>query len=320
MRPFLLLALTALPALSESVLYATATFSQTYFVGAQLAPSGLFRHDGPGKWTHLGYNLPIISTLAPERDSLLLAAGNGLIRAAAGGQKWTILTGSDVTELRDVAVANNAIYFACTRGIRRSTDSGQTWTDITGDRRRKYTESVRIASDGTLIAGTENGIWSSRDSGKAWQLAGAAGFQILHIEASPNQTCEFLAATQGGGIFASHDCGRSFENTGRDFAVGQNVYDISFDPHQRSRVAAAGFGPGIAISEDGGKSWTRRNAGLPSHDATSVVFDPDHQGRLYAALHEDALYVSDDAGLTWRKEGMEHSHIGYLRFVPEVRK
>jgi photosystem II stability/assembly factor-like uncharacterized protein len=318
MRSFLLVPALALAVHAQPVLFATANFSSTYIVGGKVAPSGVFRRGPDGAWQHAGYNLPILTTLAGDSNSVLIAGGNGLIRAVHGGADWTLLTGSDVTELRDVLIDNDSIYFTHTRGIRVSRDGGNTWTELASGLRRKFVETVRIVN-GALIAGTEDGIRRSDDGGKTWQLAGAAGQQILRLESSPDNRCVLLASTQGGGIFASTDCGRTFENASR-LGVGHNIYDLAFDPAKPGRVAAGGFGPGVAVSTDNGKTWTSRNTGLPSTDVTAVVFDPAQAGRLFAAVHETGLFVSDDAGVTWRSDGMENSHITCLRFLPEVKK
>jgi photosystem II stability/assembly factor-like uncharacterized protein len=156
----------------------------------------------------------------------------------------------------------------------------------------------------------------SEDGGKSWRAAGAAGFQVLRVEQSPHDPCYWLAATQGGGLFASTDCGVSFERNG-NLGAGRNIYDIAFDPAAPRRIAVAGWGVGVAVSEDLGKTWQSRNAGLPSSSVWSVGFDPAAAGRLYAGVHEEALYVSQDAGKTWTRDGLEGSRVFRLKFVPE---
>jgi photosystem II stability/assembly factor-like uncharacterized protein len=165
------------------------------------------------------------------------------------------------------------------------------------------------------VAGGEEGIFRSEDDGKTWHLSGAAGFQILRIDYSPHDACFWLATTQQGGLFTSHDCGRTFENSGR-LGVGDNLYDIAFDPTQPGRIAIAGWKTGVAISVDNGKTWQQRIAGLPTSNVTSIAFDPEHSGRLFAAVHEEALYVSSNSGATWVKDGLEGSRVNRLRFVP----
>src|SRR5215472_524308 len=265
----------------QYTLYTCMVTSRDYVVGAKLPPSGIFLKSPAGEWRHAGYNHPFIRTLDFDpRDpgTVYVAAGNGLLRVSSHGEKWKILTGSEVTELRDVAVDRNApgsIYFSHTAGIRVTHDGGVTWSDASDGLHRKYTEAIRVDSrkSGVLLAGNEEGIFRSEDGGKSWRLAGASGYQVLQIEQSPHDACRWLAATEGGGLFVSTDCGVSFESGG-NLAVGRNVVDIAFDPSSRDRIAVAGWGIGVAVSNDLGRTWQSRNVGLPATNVWSVAFDP----------------------------------------------
>jgi photosystem II stability/assembly factor-like uncharacterized protein len=225
-----------------------------------------------------------------------------------------------VTELRDVSVDRNdpaTIYFAHSHGIRVSRDRGANWEEIGTTLHRKFTEAVRAdrRQAGTLLAGGEEGIFRSEDRGRTWRIAGAAGFQVTRIEQSPLEGCEWAATTQSGGVFLSHDCAKTFENTGR-IGVGATLYDLAFDPMVPNRVAVAGWGPGVAISEDGGKTWQSRNAGLPAPEVVSVIFDPVVRGRIYASVRDDGLYVSSDLGRRWSKQGLDGSVVNRMMFIP----
>jgi len=307
----------------QYTLYAAMANAKEYIVGAKLPPSGLFLKTA-SDWRHLGYNHPFISSLdydSSDPSILYLAAGNGLIRASEHGEKWKFLTGSDVTELRDVAVDHNApgvIYFGYCHGIRVSRDRGVTWRELAGGLHRKFTEALRVdrARAGVLLAGGEEGIFRSEDGGETWKIAGAAGFQITRLVQSPHAPCEWLAATQIGGLFASHDCGKTFENSGR-IGVGGNLSDVAFDPRDPNRIAVAGWTVGLAISEDRGATWQSRNAGLPSPHVTSLAFDPAQSGRLYAGVNQEALYVSGDNGKSWSKDGLDGSVVTRIDFIPE---
>ena len=321
----LALAMLPFPLAGQYTLYTSMVTSKDYVVGAKLPPSGIFLKPATGSWRHAGFNHPFIRALDYDpRDpgTLYLAAGNGLVRMSAQGERWRILTGNDVTELLDVAVDRNApgtIYFTHTAGIRATHDGGATWTDVSSTLHRKYSEAIRVDSrkSGVLVAGNEEGIFRSEDGGKSWRAAGAAGYQVLHIEQSPHDPCYWLAATQGGGLFVSTDCGVTFESNG-NLAVGRNIWDIAFDPASRNRIAVAGWGIGVVVSEDLGKTWQFRNAGLPGTSVWSVAFDPGKPGRMYASVHEEALYVSLDYGRTWAKDGLEGSRVFRMKFVPEA--
>ncbi|MCX6627009.1 MAG: hypothetical protein NTW28_05200 [Candidatus Solibacter sp.] len=324
MRGLLLLAMLTLPVWGQYTLYTCMMTSKDYVVGAKLPPSGIFLKSATGEWRHAGYNHPFVNALdydPSDPGTLYVAAGNGLIRARERGERWKILTGSEVTELLDVSVDRHdpgTIYFSHTVGIRVSRDRGATWQDAGAGLHRKYTPAIRVDSrkSGFLVAGNEEGVFRSEDGGKSWRPAGAAGFQVLHIEQSPHDACYWMAATQGGGLFVSTDCGVTFESGG-NLGVGRNISDIAFDPTSANRIAVAGWGVGVAISEDLGKTWQLRNGGLPAPAVWSVAFDPARAGRVYAGVHEEALYVSQDVGKTWTRDGLEGSRVFRMKFVPE---
>jgi photosystem II stability/assembly factor-like uncharacterized protein len=323
----LALAVWALPLAGQYSLYTCVVTSKGYVVGAKLPPSGIFLKSGTGAWRHAGYNHPFLNALDYDpRDpgTVYAAAGNGLIQLTDHGEHWKILTGSDVTELQDVAVDRNSagtIYFTHSAGIRVTHDGGVTWAETSAGLHRKFTQAIRVDSRraGFLVAGNEEGVFRSEDGGKSWKLAGAAGYQVLRVEESPHDPCFWLASTQGGGLFASTDCGVTFESYG-NLGAGRNISDIAFDPSTPDRIATAGWGLGVALSEDRGKTWHFRNAGLPSVDVWSVAFDPARRGRLYAGVHEEALYVSQDSGLSWARDGLEGSRVFRMRFVPEAAR
>jgi photosystem II stability/assembly factor-like uncharacterized protein len=318
----LLFFLAATPLLAQPTLYICASAAKEYVVGAKLPPSGLFRKTTATKagWEHRGFNLPFLFGVdydPADPSTLYLAAGNGLWRAADHGAKWTLLTGSDVTEIRDLAVTPNAIYYGYSHGIRVSRDKGATWHELGASLHRRYTEAIRAdrTTPGVLLAGGEEGIFRSENDGQSWRIAGAAGWQIMRIEQSPHDPCFWLATTLGGGLFASHDCGKTFESAGST-GTGRTLYDVAFDPTTPARIALAGWGPGVMISGDSGKTWQPRNQGLPRNEALSIAFDPAKPGRLYTSIHEEAIYVSEDAGKNWTLSGIEGSDASRMRFIP----
>jgi hypothetical protein len=322
MRCLLILAFATATLSAQHVLYACASATKNYVVGAKLPPSGLFRRGADGAWHQVGFNHPMLYGVDASASEIYLAAGNGLIRVAQPGERWTILTGSDITELRDVAADPGdpaTVYFAYSHGIRVTHDGGKTFRELSSGLHRKYTETIRVDRHANaLIAGGEEGVFRSEDGGASWRLAGAAGMQILRIEQSPHNACFWLAATQESGLFASRDCGKTFESSGR-IAIGTNIYDIAFDPFDENRVALAAWGPGVLTSTDGGKTWQSRNGGLPTPEVTSVTYDPDKRGRLFAAIHELGAFVSENNGGSWTKCGLEETHVSRLRFLPGSR-
>lgn len=319
MRLLLLLALAGVCS-GQHRLHAVGVTTRDWVVGKPLLPGGLFVKADGGEWRNPGHRHPYmmgLAWLAEAPGTLFAAAGNGVIRITPDG-RWRILTGSDVTELRDISAgAGGALVFGHTAGLRMSLDRGETWKELSAGLHRKYVNAVRAdrTKAGRIVAGTEEGLFVSEDGGGKWAPAGAMGFQAMHIEQSPHDGRVWLAVTEQGGLFRSGDGGRTFENAG-NVGVGRNLYDIAFDATDAKRIAVGGWGPGVQVSEDGGKTWAARNAGLPRPDVWSLAFDPDHAGRLYAAVHEEAVYVSEDAGRTWKEDGLKGSIVYRMFFVP----
>jgi hypothetical protein len=311
----------ALSASAQHRLHAVGITTKNWVVGYPLLPSGLFVKSSSGEWRNEGHRHPYITGVASlpgDPGAIYLAAGNGCIRVDPVKPGWRILTGADVTELRAISVgAGGTVAFGHTTGIRISRDLGRTWTEIAARLPRRYMNALLAdrVRPGHFLAGAENGLYLTTDEGRTWTLAGAAGFQIMHIAQSPHNPGLILAATQQGGLFRSADGGRTFENPGQA-GVNRNLYDIAFDPTAPARIATCGWGVGVVVSEDGGTTWQPRNAGLPSYDVWSCIFDPDHPGRLYAGVHEEHLYVSNDAGRTWSPDGLPGSIIYRMAFLP----
>src|ERR1035438_7644666 len=126
----ILLALLPFLVFGQPTLYTCMVTSKDYVVGAKLPPSGIFRRLPTGEWRHAGFNIPFLAALdfdPGDPATLYFAAGNGLLRVTGRGEHWKLLTGSDVTELSDVAVDRHApgtIYFTHTAGIRVTHDAG----------------------------------------------------------------------------------------------------------------------------------------------------------------------------------------------------
>lgn len=320
MRLLCLLLACSSCAWAQRDLYATGSNAR-FVVGAKLGPSGVFRQLPSAEWIHVGFNHPFTAAVADSGhpDLVYLAAGNGLIQLTNKGKRWKILTGTEVTELSDLAIdaRNGNIYFTHTRGVAQSTDAGATWRDISGDLKHRYAESVRVdrADPKALILATEAGIFRSENGGAHWNLSGAAGFQVLRVEQSPTDACYWLATTELGGLFASRDCAKTFESLPGRVGVDRSLYGLAWDALHPHRVAAAGFGFGVAVSNDDGATWVFRNNGLPSSQVWTVIFDPDRPDRMLASVHEEGVFTSDDGGGSWKLSGLPGAVVHRLTFT-----
>ncbi len=115
--------------------------------------------------------------------------------------------------------------------------------------------SAADLSDETIVAGTEKGLYISRDSGDTWRAVGAglpqAELQDLAIEGST-----FLASMRAGGLYLSRDRGENWTRVtgtsgGRIFSGG--------DHRRASHHAVCGVGDRRALC------CADRSRGAPRH-------------------------------------------------------
>ena len=86
---------------------------------------------------------------------------------------------------------------------------------------------------------------------------------MLCLAASPAyaQDGTLFAGTEAAGLFASRDCGHTWDATSRrQFSTPVNALLVDPD-YPNTRILLAATGDGLFISSDGGKRWTRRWAG-----------------------------------------------------------
>lgn len=304
-------------------LYVCATLEDAFFIGSQKdGRSGLWRSRDRSTIDHVGPDHPRVDAVAANpRDptELYLAAANGLIRVRPGAHAWRILTGWDMTELKDVAIPADdpgTLYVALPDGIGVSRDGGRTWSRGQEGILQPYTQVLALdrAHPGRLLAGTERGVYLSEDRAQSWRRVLPARATVNDLRQSPHDPRRFLAVTQADGVWLSDDGARTW----RELAAvgrGHTLHRGAFDAGNPRRLAVCGWGCGVLVSEDDGVTWTPRLAGLPNANIWCLAADPDQPGRLYASPHDGAVHVSDDFGATWRRLWFERVTVRSFRFL-----
>lgn len=181
-------------------------------------------------------------------------------------------------------------YYHGSQLLLKTTDMGVTWTEASPDLTRNekakqgkgggpYTnEAVGAENYGTLSyvmesplekgviwTGSDDGyVHITRDNGASWQNVTPAGLQeclINAIEVSP------------------HDKATAYIATTR----------YKFNDHT----------PGLYKTTDYGKTWTKINAGIPTHAFTRVVREDNVRKDLLFAGTELGVFVSWNGGASW---------------------
>jgi len=138
-----------------------------------------------------------------------------------------------------------------------------------------------IAGHGnTLFAGTDAGVFVSKDGGAAWAAANS-GLTDTHISQLVLVGARLLAVTLTG-VFLSEDSGTSW-TPDKSTIKGVNTYLVL-----NSQLVAGTDAQGAYVSSDSGTSWSPLGAGLP--DGTRI---------WSLAADRTSLFAGTDSGV-WR--------------------
>jgi len=177
---------------------------------------------------------------------------------------------------------DGVVFVSSVGGVFKSADRGTTW-QATGPGRSPLATggeldpapllamSPEFPTDGTLFAGTHEGLFVTRDAGGTWTqvVAGpvAATADVTAISVSPDFAEDemVLVSIAGDGLYRSTDAGATFEPVGTELTAANRIitdYDNpTATPIQFSRTFAsdqtvfAYAGPDVVRSTDGGVTW-----------------------------------------------------------------
>lgn len=164
----------------------------------------------------------------------------------------------------------------------------------------------------TVLAGAMNSLlFRSDDAGANWSLIDlpkrtlSEVTAILIDPADSNHYFAGMTAADGGGLFESHDGGKTWLGVRDMSAVG--VRALAAAPSEPSRFVA-GTWHGVMLSDDCGKTWTRvsdpQNAEMQG--ITSIAIDSRDPNIIYAGTAH-LPWKTTDGGKTW-----ESIHTGMI--------
>jgi len=181
----------------------------------------------------------------------------------------------------------------------KSNDDGQSW--IRSDAGMPKQSRINAfgsadGADGVLFAGTDSGIFISRDGALSWQPATGAAMDSGRIISLAVLGQNVFAGTDGKGLLASSDGGRLWALIDAFPSVKVRCL-LAHD----GKVYAGTDTDGVFVSKDAGQTWAYFSMGLPSHAqvfALSAV-----RGRLFVGLYGRGLYAWDEQKDSWTKTG-----------------
>jgi photosystem II stability/assembly factor-like uncharacterized protein len=215
---------------------------------------------------------------------------------ALGGQHMRFLAASPL--------APGLVLAGGAQRLRRSADGGKTWRDLAFPSRAPggpvRLQALTVIEDRGVVwlAGTDRGLFRSRDSGATWTPAamtkakvrlGVTGF---HRAAAGRRV---LARTDQT-LYLSEDAGASWNPVGLLFPVSQ-VYDAALSASPAAPILLA-TSRGLLRSSDGGRKWEPAAGGLEEGTLAAVAWQPGPRPKAFA-IQFGRLYTSGDLGRTW---------------------
>lgn len=309
---------------------------QTLFVGTDY---GVYRStDGGNTWQPLSslrrrkiriMSLEPSPTFATDRTVFAGTLGEWVYRSINGGELWNqrICPICLYPVIFSVAYSPN---FASDRtvflgsdgaGIYRSTDGGNSW-QLKNEGLSYFAHwvpsmavSPDFQNDGTVFAGTWDGIYRSTNRGENWTRVAFPSKEIYVIRISPSFSADrTLFAGLDDGVYRSTDGGNNWTGLGLT-----KTLDLVLSPAFASdRTLFAATTEGVYRSTNGGTTWERKMITPTTSLAISGQFASD---RIIFAGTDEGVYQSTDGGETWQpiNDGLDDLRIwdlAYLNGVP----
>lgn len=276
------------------------------------ACSGIYRSDDAGgAWTKFR-GIPAeqrrthVIRQHPARPEVIYAGTTlGLLKSVNGGATFRRLNGQHILSLAFDPRNPERLYLATEgAGLWRSDNGGETITPINEGFVNRRVVSVANAG-GTLFAnvvqdGDSGGIFSSRDSGRTWQLAtSAAVLRDNHITklAGCAGRAGFLLAGNETRALRTLDGGKTWREVSFGAAGAPRLQSIAC----AGDTVLAGTDRGLLQSRDLGATWqvVRLTTASIRHSVADIYTAPATPRRVVVRTTQ-AMYLSEDGGAAWR--------------------
>ncbi len=132
--------------------------------------------------------------VAQSGSTIFVASTDGLYRTTNGGSTWSKVISTSTQSQSDVATIGSTVFYPLQDKVLYSSDNGDTWAESRVGARYHYVRLI-AATGNILFAGTDNGLYVSKDSGRTWQTTGLIDVSVESISFDGNS---IYAATRSG--------------------------------------------------------------------------------------------------------------------------
>lgn len=224
------------------------------------------------------------------------------------------------------------LYIGTDSGVAIMNEAASGWRPHGNVLSGKFVRAMATVSASNTVYAcvTRDGLYASRDGGKAWELAFAGNVHSVAVDPSNSQVV--YAGTEPVALFRSSDGGRSWTELSAlknqpesvtekwwfpQYPHESHVLSIFVDWHDPDVLCVGLEHGGILRSADGGEHWEDISAGIEYVDIHTVKGDPDHANLYYAATAR-GFYRSDQYGRNWlfSEKGINRSYFHDLVVIP----
>jgi len=264
--------------------------------------------------------------------------GDGMYKSVDAGRTWTHIGLDDSRHIAKILIDPrnpDIVYVAALghafgpneeRGVFRTTDGGKTWQKVLYKDDKTGAVDLEFAGGNSHIlyaamyqvirkpwniisGGPGSGLYKSTDGGSKWQQITGHGFPdvllgkigIATSAADPQRVYALVeAANDKGGLYVSHDQGKSWQFVTGDHRLIQRAFyyiHVFADPTDADKVYVQNVGAYRSI--DAGKDWQRLL--VPHGDNHALWIDPKDPNRMIAG-NDGGATISFDGAKTWTPE------------------
>lgn len=232
----------------------------------------------------------------------------GVCRSIDNGASWDML-GFTCYHPVDIAVGESGSFYVLTQygGIYRSDGTFDNWSLFNEGLPCVLLHCLVNGPEATLLAGTDDGVYISREDHPDWSCAGLAGNRVVALLTISGDS--IAASTERAGLFVSADGGAEWRYAGMK---GYNTRSL-IKTHDGDLLVGANFGGVFRYTGDG-ILWDQMNAGLTDLRVTALVrLD---SGDILAGTRS-GIFVSSDGGSSWWRFNEERIDVSAMHATGE---